>query len=31
MPTGLQLAMKGQLFCLPPFEKCIVLTGYNEH
>ena len=24
------LIMKGTLFCLLPFEKCIVLSGYNE-
>ena len=30
MPSGLQLAMKGKLFCLLHFEKCIVLRGYNE-
>ena len=24
------LIMKGQLFCLLPFETCIVLRGYNE-
>ena len=30
MPSGLQLAMKGKLFCLLPFENCIVLRGYND-
>ena len=31
MPSGPQLAMKcrSKLFCLLPFEKCIVLQGYN--
>ena len=30
MQSGLQLEMKCKLFCLLPFEKCIVLWGYNE-
>ena len=27
LPSGLQIWMKGPLFCLLPFEKCIVLSA----
>ena len=30
LPSWLQMWMKGQLFCLLPFAKCIVLSWYNE-